>query len=136
MTVALLRGLTQNRAETAPDAADPRLRGRTYAIPFERVWTATLALAGRRRGWTVVQHDDIEGVIRAECRTLLRFTHDVEIRVGLDGDGQTRVDLRSASRVGHGDLGKNARRIGRFLRSLDRELYRARRHRPRQHAAA
>lgn len=118
----LLRGLTQNRAETAVDADDVRLRGRTYAIPFDQVWTAALALAQRHRGWTVVHSDDIEGVIRAEARTLLRFTHDVEIRVGLDGDGQTRVDLASASRVGHADLGKNPRRVGRFLRALDRQL--------------
>ena len=42
----LIRGLTQNRAETSPTAEDRRLRGRTYAIPFETVWSAALALAG------------------------------------------------------------------------------------------
>ncbi len=47
---------------------------------------------------------------------------DVEIRIGLDDDAQTRVDLRSASRKGVGDLGKNPRRIGKFVRALDREL--------------
>lgn len=122
MTVAVLRGLTGNRAETAADAADRRLRGRTYAVPFEQVWTAALGLARRRRGWTVLHCDDIEGLIQAEARTPLRFTHDVRIRVGLDGNGQTRVDLVSASRVGRADLGKNARRIARFLKKLDREL--------------
>ena len=122
MTVAVLRGLTRNRAETAQDATDRRLRGRTYAVPFEQVWTATVMVVRGRRGWTVLHTDDIEGVLRAEVRTALGFTHDVQIRVGLDANGQTRVDLVSASRVGRGDLGKNARRIGRFLRTLDREL--------------
>jgi hypothetical protein len=122
MSTAVLRGLTQNRAETAVGAADPRLRGRTYAVPFDRVWGAALTLAGRLRGWTVLHADDIEGVIRVEARTPLRFVHDVEIRVGLDANAQTRVDLVSASRTGKADLGKNARRIGKFLRALDRDL--------------
>lgn len=118
----VLRGLTRNRAATDVASEDPRLRGRTYAIPFERVWQAALRLAQRRRGWTVHETDDIQGLIRAEARTPLRFVDDVTIRVGLDEDGQTRVDLVSASRVGRGDLGKNARRIHKFLRALDREL--------------
>jgi hypothetical protein len=118
---SLLRGLTTNHAETDPaGAAGPR--GRTYAVPFEQVWTATLGLARRRRGWTVLLADDLEGLICAEARTPLRFVDDVEIRIGLDENAQTRVDLRSASRKGVGDLGKNARRIRRFLRALDREL--------------
>lgn len=118
----LLRGLTRNRAATDVGSDDPRLRGRTYSIPFERVWQAALALARRRRGWTVTAADDVEGEIRAEARTPLRFVDDVTIRVSLDADAQTRVDLVSASRVGRGDLGKNARRINRFLRALDRSL--------------
>ncbi len=126
------RALTRNRAETAEDLLDSRLRRRIYAIPFERVWQAALALAGRRRGWRVLEADDLEGVIRAEARTLLRFVDDVVIRVGLDANAQTRVDMSSASRVGKADLGKNARRVGKFLRTLDRELGR----RPRAAAAA
>ncbi len=124
--IALLRGLTANSAETNPAARDRRLRGRTYPVPFQHVWTAALALARRRRGWTVLHADDLEGTIRAEARTLLHFVDDVEIRVGLDENAQTRVDLRSASRVGFADLGKNPRRIGRFLRALDRELHQGR----------
>ncbi len=121
------RALTRNRAETAEDLLDSRLRRRIYAIPFERVWQAALALAGRRRGWRVLEADDLEGVIRAEARTLLRFVDDVVVRIGLDANAQTRVDMTSASRVGKADLGKNARRIGKFLRALDRELARRRR---------
>ena len=45
------------------------------------------------------------------------------IHIRLDQDGQTRVDLRSASRVGNrGDLGTNARRIHKFCKALDRKL--------------
>lgn len=110
---------------TAPDHPDPRLRGRTLGVPFDRVWTEALGLAQKRAGWTVTGADDLEGVIRAEARTLVfRFVDDVEIRIGLDRDGQTRVDMTSASRVGKSDMGTNARRIDFFLRALDRRLAR------------
>jgi len=112
-----------NWAETRPDHEDPRLRGRTLGVPFDRVWTEALALAKSLPRWTVTHQDDIAGVIRAESRTLIfRFVDDVEIRVGLDPDGQTRFDMRSASRVGKWDLGTNARRIDAFQTELDRRL--------------
>lgn len=87
------------------------------------MWSEALALARGRAGWTVTEADDLAGVIRAEARTLVfRFVDDVEIRIGLDENAQTRVDLTSASRVGKSDLGTNARRIAGFLRALDRRL--------------
>jgi len=119
----MIRALTANVAETAPEAEDPRLRGRTYAIPFDAVWRAATDLAGSLRGWTVTGSDDCEGIIQAEARTLvMRFVDDVTIRIRLDENAQTRVDMRSASRKGVGDFGTNARRIGRFMRLLDRRL--------------
>ena len=121
----LWRALTRNRAWTAPDAADPRLRGRTYAVPFVQVWEAALETARGRRGWTVTEADARGGEIAAEARTVLwRFVDDVSVRVSLDGEGLTRVDVVSASRVGSADLGVNARRIARFLHALDRRLRR------------
>ncbi len=126
MSNRLWRGVTRNRAETAEDLLDSRLRRRIYSIPFEDVWQAALGLAGHRRGWRVLEADDLEGIIRAEARTLLRFVDDVVVRVGLDANAQTRVDMASASRKGKADFGKNARRIGNFLRALDRELARRR----------
>jgi len=133
---ALEVGSPYNRAATAREAPDERLRGRTYAIPFEDVWQAALRLAGRKRGWRVLGSDDLQGVIRAEARTVLGFTHDVVITVKLDENAQTRVDLVSASRVGKADFGKNARRVGAFLRALDRELERAARERRGSRSAA
>ncbi len=113
-----------NRARTRPDHPDPALRGRRYGIPFQRVWDAALKLAGGGlRGWSLVSANDQVGLIVAESTTLVfRFVDDVEIRITLDEDAQTRVDLSSASRVGNGDWGTNARRIRGFLRSLDRTV--------------
>jgi uncharacterized protein (DUF1499 family) len=119
------RGLTRNVAETGADADDPRLVGRTYAIPFERVWQAALAIARKKRLWRITEEDDQEGLIRLEATTpIFRFVDDVTIHVTLDENAQTRVDMRSASRRGVGDLGKNPRRVGRFFRALDRALQR------------
>ncbi len=131
----LFRALTCNRAGTADEPADSRLRARTYAVPFERVWQASLSLATSRRGWQVLAADDVQGRIRVEARTLLHFVHDVLIDVTLDENGQTRLDMTSSSRTGKADFGKNARRIGRFLRRVDRELAR-RRPAPRARPAA
>ena len=122
--LGVVQGLTANRAETDPHSEDHRLRGRTYAIPFDRVWRIALKLAAADlRGWTVTHADDESGVIRAEAKTLvLRWMDDVRIDVTLDENGQTRVDLVSASPASKGDLGRNARRVGRFLKRLDRKL--------------
>jgi len=74
-------------------------------------------------GWTITTEDDQLGVLDAESVTrILRFVDDVHVSVGLDDNGQTRVDVTSASRTGRGDLGRNPRTIGRFIRKLDRAL--------------
>lgn len=121
----LVRALTRSRAATRPDHPDPRLQGRRYGLPFEVVWREALRLAdGALPRWTLVEVDEGDGLIRAESRTrVLRFVDDVEIRITLDGQDRTRVDMTSASRVGSADLGQNARRIARFQRRLDDRLY-------------
>jgi len=118
------RGFTHNRAYTRPDSPDARLRGRAYGVPFSVVWDAAVQTAGALRGWTVTASDPRAGEIVAEARTALwKFVDDVWIRISLDeDDGQTRVDVTSASRVGSADLGANARRIARFLHALDRRI--------------
>jgi uncharacterized protein (DUF1499 family) len=121
--MGIWRGLTYNRAFTEPDARDPRLRGREYPIPFAQVWQAALRIAEKTRGWTVTESDPRAGEIVAEARTMVwKFVDDVWIRISLDEDGQTCVDVTSVSRQGSADLGTNARRIARFLQTLDRHV--------------
>lgn len=122
--MGLLRALTTNRAFTDAEADDPRLRGRVYAVPFAQVWAVALEIARTTRGWTIVSSDPRAGEIVAEATTRLwKFTDDVWIAVSLDELGQTRVEMASASRKGAADLGTNARRIARFLRTLDGRLF-------------
>jgi len=119
----LRRALTEHSAETSVASPDRRLAGRTYAIPFDDVWTAALSLAAERPRWTVMRADDQRGVIEAEARTrVFGFVDDLTVRIGLDGNAQTRLDMTSTSRRAKGDLGTNARRIARFLQLLDRRL--------------
>jgi hypothetical protein len=117
-------GLTRNVAFTAPSAEDDRLQGRTYAVPFEAVWRASLKLVdGGLRGWSLTGSDDGEGIIRGQVRGgLWRNESAITLRIILDEDAQTRIDGLSASRVGRADLGANARRLGRFFQGLDRAL--------------
>jgi hypothetical protein len=117
----LLRGLTENRAETDPTSDDDRLRGRTYAIPFENVWQAATKLAsGELKGWSLWVADDQAGLIEASTKPFVFLAAgDVRIRVSLDENAQTRVDLTVKSRTERGDLGRSRRSIGRFIRRLD-----------------
>lgn len=79
--------------------------------------------AATHRGWTVyetVAPGGRTGVGRVEAvdhTLLMRFPDDITIRVKPYGVG-SRVDIRSASRIGTHDLGSNARRITAFTEEL------------------
>ena len=120
----IVEGLTRNHAETHPHSQHPRLRGRTYAITFDRVWTSAMQLAdGGLRHWQVLEADDEAGVIRAVAVSpLLRRLYDVRVVVSLDENAQTRVDVLSRARLGRYDWGGSARLIDRFVRELDTTL--------------
>ena len=120
----LWTALTRNGALTNRKSPDAALRGRTYTIPFDRVWNAALLLAGGElKGWRVVHHDDQGGHISAVVpKRLLGQPADVLVTVRLDEDGQTRVDVESTSRNAKRDWGSNRRRIHRFLAALDGKL--------------
>lgn len=119
-----IRSFTGHAAETAPAAPDPGLRGRTYAIPFDAVWNAAVELAsGGLGGMALIRADDRAGTLVAEATTrILSRVDDVRIRVRLDDNAQTRVDMRSSSRRPKADLGRNRRRIAAFFRALDGAL--------------
>lgn len=125
------RALTENRAATDRAHEDPALRGRTYGIPFDVVWKAALQIARERRGWTIAYQDDLKGVIEIVATTpVLKFVDDMEVRIVLDENAQTRVDARSRSRKGKADFGTNARRLRRFFKHLDQRVAEARSRQP------
>jgi len=65
-------------------------------------------------GWDVVHENADQGRLEAVDTTFwFGFKDDIAVRVRAT-EGGSRVDLRSVSRVGKSDLGKNAERIRRF----------------------
>jgi hypothetical protein len=111
-------------AGTSPEAADHDLRGRTYAIPFERVWQAARSLAGGGLWrWRLVDEDDHDGILHAEVDSwILAPALVVTIVIGLDENGQTRVDAAATPRTARRDLGACRRAVLRFCRRLDRAV--------------
>jgi hypothetical protein len=73
-------------------------------------------------GWEITARSDERMVFDAEDETsLFRFVDDVTLRVEPIAGG-ARVDMRSKSRDGRGDLGANAARIRDFLSRLEKSL--------------
>ena len=70
------------------------------------------------RGWTLVAADKAKGVVEAtESTVFFGFKDDVVIRLSAE-NGETRIDMRSASRQGRSDFRVNARRITEFFEDL------------------
>jgi uncharacterized protein (DUF1499 family) len=99
--------------------AYPDIQPIVVMAPAATVFDAALD-AARGQGWQVVAADRDSGRIEAIASTLwFGFKDDVVIRLRPDTQAAaTRVDVRSKSRVGVGDLGANARRIRLFVSAL------------------
>lgn len=101
--------------------AYPGIKPARFDAPPGRVFEAALATASAL-GWEVAAAVPAEGRIEATDTSFwYHFKDDVAIRISADGQG-TRLDIRSLSRVGRGDLGVNARRIERFMAALASRL--------------
>jgi uncharacterized protein (DUF1499 family) len=101
------------------EASYPGLDTLTLHEPPDIVFERTLILAKAQPGWTVTHEDRkalvLEGVVETK---VFRFKDDFVVRLRPAEDGGTKVDMRSKSRVGRGDLGANALRIWAFFRAL------------------
>ncbi len=96
-----------------PDIA-PLMLPLPAAQAFERAERAALAM-----GWTLVAVQRQEMRIEATATTrLFGFKDDVVIRVTPQGEGASRVDMRSLSRIGTSDMGTNAQRIRDYFARL------------------
>jgi uncharacterized protein (DUF1499 family) len=69
-------------------------------------------------GWKIVAADPAAGTIEAtDTSRIFRFVDDIAVRIRPEANG-ARVDVRSKSREGKGDLGVNAARIRRLREAL------------------
>ena len=97
--------------------AFPDLLPLDLAVSPERAFPA-VETAARGLGWEIVEAVPAEGRLEATATTpWFGFKDDVVVRVRARGAG-SRVDVRSLSRVGVGDLGVNAARVRAFLDRL------------------
>ncbi|MCU1385698.1 MAG: Membrane protein [Acidobacteria bacterium] len=95
-----------------PDLA-PLLLDVAPAAAFDRALAAARTL-----GWELVASDPAAGRIEATDTTFwFGFKDDVVVRVTPQPTG-SRIDVRSLSRVGVGDLGANAARIRKYLAAV------------------
>ncbi|MFG6177878.1 DUF1499 domain-containing protein [Halomonas sp. THAF12] len=103
----------------AQRAGYPDLRPLDIAHPLPEVHAAAEALA-RERGWenAAASEQRLEAVATTRW---FGFKDDIVIRL-TPTDAGTRVDMRSASRIGKSDLGTNASRIQNFLEALTARL--------------
>jgi uncharacterized protein (DUF1499 family) len=73
-------------------------------------------------GWAIAEAEPQDGRIEATATTRwFGFRDDVVIRVR-PASGISRVDVRSVSRVGRGDVGANAARVREYLRRLPEKV--------------
>ncbi|MBH0055849.1 DUF1499 domain-containing protein [Pseudoalteromonas sp. SWXJZ94C] len=73
-------------------------------------------------GWELVNTDISKGIVEAtETTAWFGFKDDVVVRINDEGS-ERFVDIRSKSRVGRSDLGKNAERIHTLINELNAVL--------------
>ena len=97
--------------------AYPDIRPATLAEPADTAFKRALT-AARDLGWQIAAAVPAQGRIEAtDTTTWFGFKDDVVIRVTPSAGG-SRIDVRSVSRLGEGDLGKNAARIRAYLRRV------------------
>lgn len=106
------------------DTRDPSgPAGRTYTVPFARVWDAVDAEIRAQRRWELVHADEERGLFTVVCRSFLgRRVDDLSVWVRLDDYGLTRLDVRAGARESGRGTGANRRRVNDLLRAVDEAL--------------
>ena len=114
------RGPDSNTLAIKPDTitqqkdAYPKLTGLESALSPGAAFDRALVVA-RELDWVIYHEDREAGIIEAvDTTSFMAFKDDVVIRIRPQQAG-SRIDLRSVSRVGQGDLGANAKRINAFM---------------------
>ena len=119
-----LRGETSNAIDYSDELAviqreaypdlEPVFLSASPSEAFDQAMEVATAL-----GWEIVAASEDDGRFEATDTTFwFGFKDDVVVRIRPEGDG-SRIDLRSVSRVGVGDLGANAARIKRFVQRIE-----------------
>ncbi len=97
--------------------AYPDIQPLTLRVPPQKAFSQALK-AMDAMGWEIIDASPGEGRIEATDTTFwFGFKDDIVVRIRAQGD-DSRVDVRSVSRVGKSDVGANARRIRKYEQKL------------------
>ncbi|MGE0527866.1 MAG: DUF1499 domain-containing protein [Bdellovibrionales bacterium] len=100
------------------EQAYPEIQTRIVSLPVKDTFAKALQVV-QSLGWKVAAADLARGHIEATDTTLFfGFKDDVVIRILATAPNESKIDVRSVSRVGLSDLGVNAERIQRFFMRL------------------
>jgi uncharacterized protein (DUF1499 family) len=117
-----------NVAETSEAGKDKSLRPGRYQTDLETFIGETEKIIPTQKtygqNWRLASSNLSEdwASIKAEVPVLF-FTDDLEIKAETSQEpGEIIVNVRSASRVGHSDLGENRRHVRQILRALDKRF--------------
>ncbi|MDE2578687.1 MAG: DUF1499 domain-containing protein [Hyphomicrobiales bacterium] len=111
---------------TAQREAYPNVQAILLELDADEAWQLVLQ-AVQARGWKIIEQTPPgpkgqAGHIDAVDRSLIMaLPDDIAIRVKPLA-GQTKIDLRSASRYGRNDFGANAQRIEQFAQEVQNQL--------------
>ena len=98
--------------------AYPDIAPLTLPLAPAKAFDLALATARTMPRWNVTASDPASGRIEASQASFwFGFVDDIVIRVTPAGEG-SRIDIRSVSRQGKGDLGVNADRVRAYLAAL------------------
>ena len=120
-TVVKLRTKGSNGVEY-PGASAAKLQQKLFAdikpiqsaLDSKAAFSRALEVA-KKMGWEIVAQDESRGHIEAVASTtFFNFKDDVVLRIRGGANGSV-VDIRSHSRIGRGDRGKNAERVRKFI---------------------
>ena len=101
----------------AQRSAYPDIAPLLLTLPRAEAFALALAEA-KRMDWEIIAQNPQQGRIEATATTFwFGFKDDIVIRI-VAVDGKSRIDMRSVSRVGKSDVGKNAQRIRSYLGAL------------------
>ncbi|MGB5444071.1 MAG: DUF1499 domain-containing protein [Psychromonas sp.] len=107
--------ITAQQNDAYPDIA-PILSNKSASKAFSEALRV-----GKSMGWEIVAQDPEQLRFEATARTpVYRFVDDIVVVVSSAADGESRIDIRSVSRIGRGDRGVNATRIREFITAFQR----------------
>lgn len=89
-------------------------------VDYDEAFERALRAAEQRPWEEIVTQDREAGIIEAwDKLPWFGFIDDVVIRVDTaESEGQSKIDVRSVSRIGRGDIGVNAHRIREYLEEV------------------